>query len=69
MCQLKDCQSICYYELDDYGTKVYIHYDKCYNPIWIEYCKNGVSLGEYWKKEKYNKVMEKQLELEQFCMR
>jgi len=37
MCQLEECKSICIYELDDFSTKVYIHYDRCYTPIWIEY--------------------------------
>lgn len=51
MCQHKDCKAICIYELDDYGTKVYIHYDKYDTPIWIEYVKNDESLGEYHKKK------------------
>lgn len=51
MCQKEECKSICYYELDDYGTKIYIHYDKMYNPIYIEYVKNGTSLGEYYPKK------------------
>lgn len=51
MCGREDCKTICIYELDDYGTKIYIHFDKCYTPIWIEYCKNGDSLGQYHKKK------------------
>lgn len=51
MCQREDCKYICIYELDDHGTKVYIHYDKCYNPLWIEYCKRGDSLGEFFPKK------------------
>ena len=40
MCQLKNCRYIEYYELDDYGSKVYIHFDDHYNPLWMEYvCK------------------------------
>jgi hypothetical protein len=51
MCQKEECRMICYYELDDEGTKVYIHYDKHSNPIWIEYCRKGESLGEFYPKK------------------
>jgi len=57
MCQLQECKSICIYELDDFSTKVYIHYDKCYTPIWIEYVKHGESVGSYFKgKENLGKI-------------
>ena len=46
MCQLEECKSICIYELDDFSTKVYIHYDRCYTPIWIEYV-SAVSADGY----------------------
>jgi hypothetical protein len=51
MCQLKNCRYIEYYELDDYGSKVYIHFDDHYNPLWIEYVKNGESLGHFYPKK------------------
>lgn len=51
MCLNEKCKAICIYELDEYGTKVYIHYDKCFTPLWIEYVKNGDSLGEYYRKK------------------
>jgi len=50
MCQKEECKYICIYEMDDYGFKLYIHYDLCYNPILIEYVKNGNSLGKFYSK-------------------
>lgn len=50
MCQQENCKYIEYYELDQYGTKIYIHFDKCYNPLWMEYVKRGESLGEFYPK-------------------
>lgn len=50
MCQRKDCRSICYYELDDDGNKVFIHYDDDGNPLWIELTKDGISLGSFFPK-------------------
>lgn len=51
MCQQENCKYIEYYELDDYGTKIYIHFDKNYNPLWMEYVKRGNSLGEFYPKK------------------
>ena len=51
MCQLSKCRYIEYYELDDHGTKVYIHFDQNYNPLWIEYVKHGDSLGHFFPKD------------------
>jgi len=51
MCQLKNCRYIEYYELDDHGSKVYIHFDDHYNPLWMEYVKNGESLGHFFPKK------------------
>jgi hypothetical protein len=51
MCQQENCRFIEYYELDDHGTKIYIHFDKCFNPLWIEYVKRGESLGHFFPKK------------------
>lgn len=48
MCQKKECRMICYYELNDEGDKVFIHYDDLLKPIWIELTKDGVSLGNFF---------------------
>ena len=59
MCQLENCKYIEYYELDDYGTKVYIHHDQNYNPIWIEYVKRGDSLGDFYSDKFYPRKTKK----------
>lgn len=52
MCRLDNCKSICYYQLEsnNNGTKVYIHYDADFNPIWVEIVRNHKSLGEFYPK-------------------
>jgi hypothetical protein len=42
MCQKKECKYIQIVEYDEKGSKVYIHYDKDYRPVLIQYYSKAV---------------------------